>query len=222
MCAMTTILLLCTGNVCRSVMAQAMLSARVRAVSVSSAGLLPGGRRAPAEVISVMAARGLDLSGHCSRQVTADNLAAADLIVGLAREHVRHASVLLPECWPRTFTLRELLRHGLEAGPRTPGIPLGDWLALAGAERSRRDLLGVGTGDDVPDPYGGPPAGYQATADLLDQLIGDLVALCWPDLISAGRGSQPTPHLTLTWRGWPVSSRWHGTCRRGPNVVYGD
>ena len=39
-------------------------------------------------------------------------------------------------------------------------------------------LLGSGPGDYVPDPYGGPLAGYQATASLLDRLISDLVAQC--------------------------------------------
>src|SRR5947209_3308133 len=116
---MTAILLLCTGNVCRSVMAQALLSARLgaqdAAVAVTSAGLLEGGRRPPPEVVAVMAARGIDVAAHRSRRVTADDLAATDLVLGLAREHARHAAVLQPACWPRTFTLRELLRRGKQA-----------------------------------------------------------------------------------------------------------
>src|SRR5580692_12120442 len=105
-------------------MAQALLSARLAArgvaVPVASAGLLGGGRPPP-EVVSVMAATGIDVTGHRSRIVTADDLAAADLILGLAREHVRHAAVLLPGAWPRAFTIRELARRGRQAGPRTPG-----------------------------------------------------------------------------------------------------
>jgi protein-tyrosine phosphatase len=165
-------------------MAQGPLTARLaeRGVLglVSSAGLLGHGQPPPAEVVSVMAGRGIDVSGHRSRAVAAEDLAAADLIVGLAREHVRHAAVLLPGCWPRAFTLRELVRRGAQAGPRAPGAPLGDWLAMAAAGRSRRDLLGSSDDDDVPDPYGGPLAGYLATARLLDELTRDLAALCWP------------------------------------------
>jgi protein-tyrosine phosphatase len=163
-------------------MAQAMLSARLapRGVTagVNSAGLLSGGRRPPPEVISVMAAKGIDVTGHRSRTVTAADLAAADLILGLAREHVRHATVLLPAAWPRAFTIRELLRRGHQAGVRSPSEPFGDWLTRAAGDRSRRDLLGKSTVDDVADPAGGPLRGYQATAELLDRLTRDLVALC--------------------------------------------
>jgi protein-tyrosine phosphatase len=165
-------------------MAQAMLSARLAArgvtVAVASAGLLGDGRSPPPEVISVMAARGIDVAGHRSRIVTPDDLAAADLTLGLAREHVRHAAVLLPEAWPRAFTLRELLRRGQWAGVRAPGEPLGHWLTRAGDGRRRRDLLGSSPADDVADPAGGPPRGYQATSDLLDRLTRDLVELGWP------------------------------------------
>jgi protein-tyrosine phosphatase len=162
-------------------MAQAMLSAQLATrgvtVPVNSAGLLSGGRRPPPEVISVMAAKGIDVTGHRSRTVTTADLAAADLILGLAREHVRHATVLLPAVWPRAFTIRELLRRGHQAGARSPGEPFGDWLARAAGDRSHRDLLGSRPADDVADPAGGPLRGYQVTAELLDRLTRDLVEL---------------------------------------------
>ena len=90
-----------------------------------------------------MAARGIDVTGHRSRTVTADDLAAADLILGLAREHVRHAAVLLPEAWPRAFTIRELAPPG-PAG-RRPRPRRAAW-RLADPRRptagDRADLLG--------------------------------------------------------------------------------
>jgi protein-tyrosine phosphatase len=163
-------------------MAQAMLSARLvelgATTSVTSAGMLGGGRRPPPEVISVMAARGLDVTRHRSRTVSPADLADADLVLGLAREHVRHATVLSPEAWPRAFTIRELLRRGHQAGARSPGEPFGGWLARAAGDRSRRDLLGSSPADDVADPACGPLRGYQATAELLDRLTRDLVELC--------------------------------------------
>jgi protein-tyrosine-phosphatase len=166
-------------------MAQAMLSARLAArgvaVSVASAGLVASGWPSPPEVVSVMAARGIDVAGHSSRIVTADDLAAAGLILGLTREHVRHAAVLRPEAWPRAFTLRELRRRGRQAGPRAPGEPLDHWLTRAADGRRRADLLGSHPADDVADPTGGPLREYQATADTLDRLTRDLVELGWPN-----------------------------------------
>jgi protein-tyrosine phosphatase len=175
---------LCTGNVCRSVMAEALLSAhlatRAAPAAVSSAGMLAEGQSPPAEVVAVMAARGLDVTGHRSRLVVGEYLERADLVLGMAREHVRHAAVLLPDVWPRAFTLRELVGRGREAGARLPGEQVGEWLVRVADGRSRRDLLGSGTAHDVADPNGGPLRGYEVTADLLDGLTGDLVALCWP------------------------------------------
>jgi protein-tyrosine phosphatase len=182
MFAVVAILLLCTANLCRSVMAQGMLSARLTprgaTVLVTSAGMLSGGRWPPPEVISVMAARGIDVTSHRSRTVTAADLAHADLVLGMAREHVRHAVVLQPQAWPRAFTIRELLRRGQQAGARSPGEPLADWLTQAAGDRDRRDLLGTSPADDVADPAGGPLRRYQATAELLDRLTRDLVELC--------------------------------------------
>jgi protein-tyrosine phosphatase len=180
---MNAVLLLCTANLCRSVMAEGLLSAclaeRCVRVPVASAGLAGGGHRPPAEVVAVMADRGIDVAAHRSRLVTAADLAAAELIVGLSREHVRHAAVLRPDAWPRAFTLRELVRRAHKAGPRPSAEPLGDWLARAADGRVRRDMLGSDPRDDVADPYGGPLAGYRATAGLLDELTDDLAALCW-------------------------------------------
>jgi protein-tyrosine-phosphatase len=176
---------LCTANVCRSVMAAALLSAhlavRGAAVAVSSAGTLTEGQPPPPEVRAVMAARGCDVSRHRSRVAGPADLAAADLVLGMAREHVRHAAVLLPEVWPRAFTLRELVGRGQESGARAPGEAVGEWLARVASGRRRGDLIGADTAQDVADPFGGPLRAYEATADLLGGLTRDLAALCWPD-----------------------------------------
>jgi len=177
------VLLLCTGNVCRSPMAAALLTNKLRtlgaAVRVRSAGLFTQGYPALPDAVSAMAAYGFDLSAHRSRTVTADDLAYATLVVGMAREHVRHAVVTVPEAWPRAFTLKELIRRGEEIGPRAGGEPLGLWLARVHAGRERARLLGRDLADDVPDPTGGPPQGYADTAALLDRLMTRLAKLCW-------------------------------------------
>jgi protein-tyrosine-phosphatase len=183
MLRVTTILLLCTANACRSVMAQAMLSAHLAArgstVTAVSAGIEGAGHPPTADVVELMADRGLDVSGHRGRLAEPADLAGADLVLGMTREHVRHAAVLLPEIWPRAFTLREIVGRGRLVGPPRPAEPLSDWLGRAAYGRTRSDLLGSGGATDIADPAGGPWQGYQATADLLDALTDELASLCW-------------------------------------------
>lgn len=180
---MTDILVLCTANMCRSLMAQALLVQKLAEVgaagSVRSAGLLREGEPPPPEVISVMAARRLDVTAHRSHVVSVGDLSASDLVLAMAREHVRHAVVTAPEAWPRAFTLKELVRRGQETGPRRPDQSLASWLARIHDGRDRSALLGDSPADDVADPIGGPLQAYATTADLLDQLVGQLVELCW-------------------------------------------
>jgi protein-tyrosine phosphatase len=189
----TEVLLLCTANQCRSVLAQALLTARLATtaptVTVRSAGLLARGRPPRAEVIATAAELGCDVSGHRSRLVSATDLAQADLVLGMAREHVRHAVVLVPEAWPRTFTLRELVRRGGLLGPRPPGQPLAGWLAQVHRGRDRASLLGTAAQDDVADPTDGPAGAYAATAAVLDELTGQLSQLCWAADRSPGAGA---------------------------------
>jgi protein-tyrosine phosphatase len=183
------VLVVCTANRCRSVMAGTLLARRLAAAGVAatvrSAGSLGQDQPAPPEVISAMARYGLDVSQHRSRLVTAADLGAADLVLAMAREHVRHAVVTDPATWSRAFTLKELVRRGRPAGPRMAGEPLADWLARVQVGRQRAALLGDSAADDVADPTGGPPQAYEVTAALLDQLTGDLAELGWG---SAGDG----------------------------------
>jgi protein-tyrosine phosphatase len=180
------LLVLCTGNTCRSPMAQALLARSLTAlgcdVAIRSAGMLGEGEPARPEVVSVMAGYGIDISAHRSRKVTAEVLDRADLTLAMAREHVRHAVVTAPAAWPRTFTLAELVRRGRAVGPRGPRESLAGWLARAQAGRQRAALLGNSATDDVADPAGGPLPGYEHAAAVLSQLIDRLVELCWePD-----------------------------------------
>lgn len=150
--------------------------------TVSSAGLYAGGAPATGHGIAVMADRGLDLEGHRSRQMDAAMLRQADLVIGMAREHVREAAVLQPDVLAKTFTLKELALGAEAVGPRASEEPLGSWLGRIAAARRRDALLGVGHDDelDVEDPVGRARADHEVTADLLDQLLGSLVALAFP------------------------------------------
>jgi len=174
----------CTANQCRSPMAEALLRAalagRVEGASVSSAGLFRGGVPASPGSVKALATRGLDLAEHRSRSVTPELLGAADLILGMAKLHVREVVVASPEVFPRTFTLKELVRRGSAVGPRSSAQPLAAWLAAVHEGRRHADLIGDDPADDISDPIGGPDRLYAATADELDRLVGQLVTLAWP------------------------------------------
>src|ERR1035441_3222949 len=143
---MTTVLVLCTANQCRSVMAQALLTRRLAAAgaapAVRSAGIASGGGPPPPEVISALAAYGLDVRAHRSRSLAEGDLASSDLVLAMAREHLRRAVVTAPGAWPRAFTLKELVRRGEQAGPRPAGETLAGWLGRAQARPGRAGLPG--------------------------------------------------------------------------------
>jgi len=162
------------------VLLRSALSARGVEASVSSAGLFRGGVPASPGSVRAMARRGLDLGEHRSRTVTGELLEAADLVVGMARLHVKEAVLAVPDVWPRAFTLKELVRRGAAAGPRAADEPLGSWLARLHEGRRRADLIGDDPGDDVADPVGGPDRLYLATAVELEDLAARLVGLAFP------------------------------------------
>ena len=174
------VLFVCTGNTCRSPMAAALLSARLAEAgveaTVSSAGTLFDGRPATDHGMACMAERGLDTSSHRSRKITPTLVKEPELIIGLARSHVRDIVTLASDTWPRTFTLKELVRRAEEHGPRG-GEALTQWLASVGAGRKLSDLLGDHAADDVADPIGGPKSAYDKTAAELDDLTRRLARL---------------------------------------------
>lgn len=150
--------------------------------TVSSAGLYPGGSPATAHGVAAMADRGLDLSSHESRQLDASLIDGADLIIGMAREHVREVAVVDAGALVRTFTLKELVRAAVAAGPRRDGEDLGAWLERIGVGRQRASLLGTGHDPamDIEDPVGRGRADYETTAEEIDDLLRRAVALAFP------------------------------------------
>jgi protein-tyrosine phosphatase len=144
---------------------------------VHSAGLLDGGSPAAPEAVSALAARGVDISSHRSRRLSVPLMNQADLVLGLARQHVRHAVLADPGAWPRSFTLKELVRRGERAGPWAKGQSLDEWLSKVAANRTHSDMLGESPDDDVADPIGGPPRVYEATAAELSELTASVAEL---------------------------------------------
>lgn len=164
-------------------MAEALLRRRLLDVGelprVHSAGLRGGGLEVSPGAVTALAGRGLDIAAHRSRALVEDMLAEADLVVGMAREHVREAVLLHPPVWPRTFTLKELVRRAEQVGPRSSGQPFDEWAEKVHAGRSRADMLGGSAADDVADPIGLSDAVYQRTSEEIAGLVDRLVELGW-------------------------------------------
>jgi protein-tyrosine phosphatase len=148
-------------------------------VSVASAGLLQGGYASPPEVVTVMGELGIDLSRHCSEQMSPDLVAASDLVLGMARRHAREVVILDPAAWGRTFTLKEFVRRGDHVGSRVPDEALGTWLDRLHQGRERTDLVGRSADDDVADPIGGGLDTFRMTARQLTGLVERVAALLW-------------------------------------------
>jgi protein-tyrosine phosphatase len=149
-------------------------------VVVDSAGLLPGGESPPPELVTVLGTRGIDIQSHRSRQLTAELVEGACLVIGMAREHLREVVSLRPEAWDHTFTLKELARRAAERGARASEQGLGEWVNELHKGRNRVDLLGSSPIDDLSDPIGGPRSAFEAMAKEVEQLVTGLVVRAWP------------------------------------------
>jgi protein-tyrosine phosphatase len=160
------VLVVCTANICRSVMAEAYLSREIARrglpVTVSSAGLLFEGRPPSDDVIAVLAESGLDVSAHRSQVVTPAMVETADLVVTMERRHVREVTRLVDGVTDRTHTLAGLVSR-LAEDPRDPEAGPAERIAACAARRTPSDLLGGGA-DEIADPHGRSRRVHRRTA----------------------------------------------------------
>ncbi|MGD2179092.1 MAG: low molecular weight protein arginine phosphatase [Anaerolineae bacterium] len=141
---MTTILVVCTGNLCRSPMAAALLRARLNQDKerqdwrvVSAGTWAPEGRPASAYAIAEMLELGIDMRAHRSRTVDEALMRSADLILVMTQNHAEALSVAFPGQIDKVYLLSEMVRETY----------------------------------DIPDPYGGTRLEYSHVAKELEQLI---------------------------------------------------
>ncbi len=181
------LLVVCTANICRSVMAGAALRARLPPeVAVGTAGLVADGRPTDPTALAVSTSLGLDVASAPSHRLTRSDLEAADLILGMALHHVRDVVVLDRSAFGRTFALAELVALAEARGGRAAKESLDAWLGRMHDGRTIAGLLAESSPFDVADPSGGPPAAYTETARLLGSLVGDLVRAAALDVDEGG------------------------------------
>lgn len=145
------ILVVCTGNTCRSPLGEVLLRSHLAAtpaladVTVASAGTNAwSGTPASEGSYLVALERGLDLSAHRATALTIDMVRRADLILTMGRSHATAV------------------------------------MAMGGAGKTHTVVEYAGRGADLPadvaDPIGGEVEDYRYTADMLDQLMASVVA----------------------------------------------
>jgi protein-tyrosine phosphatase len=126
--------MVCTGNICRSPMAEQILSAALLTslqssfgedaaaslfaqVTIASAGIAAeNGAAMTREAASESARFGGDASMHLAHRLTAADVQGADLILGMTRDHRRAIVALDPKSARIAFTLTEFVR--LVTAPR--------------------------------------------------------------------------------------------------------
>ncbi len=115
----TTILFVCSGNTCRSPMAEAITrhllaekegvsepDLEKKGISVVSAGAfaMPGARATP-QAVDAVRTLGADLSSHRSRPLTVELIHQADRIYTMGRSHARAVTALVPSASDKVATL---------------------------------------------------------------------------------------------------------------------
>jgi protein-tyrosine phosphatase len=162
------ILTVCTGNICRSPLAELYLRselADLSHVSVSSAGTMArDGQAMPDQAKTVARSAGLDPDKHEASFLRERDVSEADLVLVMAREHRRDVVSLYPRASRYTFTVREFARLAVgmtqEDLPGVTALPLThvvDRLNAAVVDVAARRGLVEGPNaeidDDVVDPY---------------------------------------------------------------------
>ncbi|WP_308122959.1 arsenate reductase/protein-tyrosine-phosphatase family protein [Microbacterium marinilacus] len=191
---------MCTGNVCRSPLAEALLREAIGSgAQISSAGVraLAGEGMTP-ETRRLAGEHGVPpagVEGHVARQLTEQMLHESDLVLAMAREHRRRVVELDPGRLRVTFTARELERLVRDvpdaeiaeelAGERDPRTRLRLALAYIASLRHLSEPPADPADDDVLDPYGRSGETYEESAaqlvPALEQIARVLRVVLAPD-----------------------------------------
>ena len=171
--------MVCTGNLCRSPMAEGLLRHALAErgcsdIEVASVGTWAYvGSPATDQAVETLATKGIDLTEHRSRPVELDELRNADLIVAMTSVHVREITSLAPDVSERIVMMKELNEIEPAPLPDQPTIQHKAASLLYGHRPPRRRSL------DVDDPMGLPMGAYERCVGELEEGVKVLVnTLC--------------------------------------------
>ncbi|MBZ2199137.1 arsenate reductase/protein-tyrosine-phosphatase family protein [Occultella gossypii] len=176
------VLVICTGNICRSPAVERLLTAGLDAsVYVRSAGThAMVGEPISAPMGPLVKEAGANPDHFAARQVTENAVRQADLVLTMTREHRGAAVDLWPGAVRRTFTLREYARAlgiidlrkvpaGLSQGQRLAAVtPMAAVMRGQGQPHDPKE-------DDVIDPYRESPEVYRQAFEQLEPAVRTIV-----------------------------------------------
>jgi protein-tyrosine phosphatase len=172
------VLVVCTGNLCRSPLVEALLrrdleQAGIEA-TVTSAGVgAPVDQQPDKKLIRVADELGVDVRQHRSRRITPQQVRDADLILTMTREHARVLRTLDPAAADRTVPLR-VAAWKARAVAREP-LPLAEWASRLAADVPEAERPRSSRADDVPDPIGRPLRHYRRMGEDVSDLVRVIV-----------------------------------------------
>lgn len=163
------VLVVCTGNVCRSPAAEYLFRAELpdMPIDFASAGTdaMPDQEIDP-KVAALLSRRGIDTSDFRSRWLTGAMPLSADLILTAATSHRATVTRISPHLLHRTLTLKQLARYTPEILTERPPSDFGsriEWI-VGSLPRARSRSLRDGS-DSIEDPIGKSQRTYETVVN---------------------------------------------------------
>jgi protein-tyrosine phosphatase len=173
------VLHVCMGNICRSPMAERLLTQAVASGEVVSHSAGTGGWHEGEEMNPPAArqvrSRGADPAGFAARKLRAEHIDSADLVLTATADQAEYVTALRPDAASKTFVLGEfgrLLKEVDPAGLPEPVYERG--VALVQAVDAARDGRPPRDSDDLDDPWG---RGDQVFSRVADEIQATVVPL---------------------------------------------